>query len=58
MTKKLQNRNKRIGADMKELKDMTLDELMLYRAAVEAYGTSRELYEVSQMIIKKREEEK
>ena len=43
---------------MKELKKMTLDELMLYRASVEAYGTSRELYEVSQMIIKKREEEK
>lgn len=43
---------------MKELKDMTLDELMLYRASVEAYGTSRELYEIEILILEKKKEKK
>ena len=43
---------------MKELKDITLDELMLYRASVEAYGTSRELYEIEILIIEKKKEKK
>ena len=43
---------------MKELKDMTLDELMLYRASVEAYGTSRELYEIEMLILEKKKEKK
>ena len=41
---------------MIELKDMTLDELMLYRASVEAYGTSRELYEIEMLILEKKKE--
>ena len=43
---------------MKELKDITLDELMLYRASVEAYGTSRELYEIEILILEKKKEKK
>lgn len=43
---------------MKELKKMTLDELMLYRASVEAYGTSRELYEIEILILEKKKEKK
>lgn len=30
--------------------DMTIEQLKAYRAAVEAYGTSRELYEVETRI--------
>lgn len=36
-----------------QLKDMTRDELLLYKASVEVYGTSSELYEVTQMLIDK-----
>lgn len=43
---------------MKELKKMTLDELMLYRASVEAYGTSRELCEIEILILEKKKEKK
>lgn len=40
------------------MEDMTLDELISYRASVEAYGTSKELYEVEELILKKKEETK
>lgn len=30
--------------------EMTIDELISYKAAVEAYGSSRELYEVAERI--------
>lgn len=30
-----------------DINTMTLDELKVYRAAVECYGTSKELYEVT-----------
>lgn len=43
---------------MKDIKDMSLDELMLYRASVEAYGTSRELYEIEMLILEKKKENK
>lgn len=38
-----------------DINTMTLDELKIYRAVVECYGTSKELYEVEMRI---KEEEK
>ena len=36
--------------DSMKLKEMTIEQLKAYRAAVEAYGTSSELYEVNERI--------
>ena len=33
-----------------KLKEMTIEQLKVYRASVEAYGTSSELYEVKMRI--------
>lgn len=35
------------------IKDMTLDELKAWRAVVEVYGTSAEMYEVCELIAEK-----
>ena len=36
--------------DSMKLKEMTIEQLKAYRAAVEAYGTASELYEVEMRI--------
>ena len=40
------------------INEMTEEELLLYRASVEIYGTSRELYELDQEMMKLKEERK
>lgn len=39
-----------------KIDEMNLDELMLYKAAVEVYGTAAELIDVNKLIIRKKQE--
>lgn len=41
-----------------KLNEMTTDELKAYKASVEVYGTSAELYEVVELIMRREAQEK
>lgn len=43
---------------MMKIKEMSIEELLLYRETVKAYGTSMDLEEVDELIRKKEEQEK